>query len=71
MNTFILTLVLMVSTTSQNRAMTTVTAEYGSKAACERALTAHTNRVGGLTVPTLSGPERYVGVIISSCTAKD
>jgi hypothetical protein len=66
---FILTLVLMVSTTSQNRAMTTVTAEYANKAACERALTEHVDRVTKLTVGERY-PERYVGVLISSCTSK-
>ena len=65
----ILTLVLMVSTSPQNRAMTTVTAEYMSKQACEQALRSHTDRVASLTVGERN-PERYIGVVIASCTPK-
>lgn len=66
---WILTLVLMVATSSQNRAMTTVVAEYSSESTCNAALNAHIARIDTLTYGTRN-PERLVGVILSSCTRK-
>lgn len=65
----ILTLVLMVSTTSQNRAMTSLTAEYTTSAACNSALQTHLNRINSVTYG-VSSPERLVGVILANCTKK-
>lgn len=66
---YILTLVLMVSTTSQNRAMETVVAEYRGKDRCENALRAHLKRIDSLSVGERY-PVRMVGVIVANCTEK-
>lgn len=66
---YILTLVLMVSTTTQNRAMSEIFVEYKSKETCEIALTSHMRRIDSLTVGERY-PERMVGVILASCTKK-
>lgn len=66
---WVLTLVLMVSTTPQNRAMTSVVAEYHTKEACETALGGHLARLDTLTYG-VKDPQRLVGVLISSCTQK-
>ena len=66
---YILTLVLMVSTTSQNRAMETVVSEYNTKERCENALKVHLERINSLTVG-VKEPVRMVGIIVSNCTIK-
>lgn len=61
MNTFILTLVLMASTSGTNRAVATVTMEYANKASCEKALAEHVNSVK-------AHQQGMVNVVLANCT---